>query len=147
MGSDFQLQGPMARVFPGPSNFTVPVYRLSSGTLLDWMFVVSTNGAVPSASGYNVDGIVAYVYATQICGSVPLYSVFSASLGDHWYTTNINGRNRMIALGYVNSGIMGYVLPLGTPTNFYHLQRASLLRILSRLWLFFIEGNFGHLFE
>lgn len=117
MGSDFQIQGPLARVFPGPSNFTVPIYRLSNSALLDWAFLVSTNGAVPSASGYSVDGIVAYVYATQICGSIPLYSVFSASLGDHWYTTNINGRNRMIQLGYVDAGIQGYVLPLGTLTK------------------------------
>jgi hypothetical protein len=116
----------MARVFPGPSNFTVPIYRLFSGSLLDWMFIASPDGAVPSASGYTVDCVVAYVYPTQTCGSIPLYSVFSASLGDHWYTTNINGRNRMIQLGYVDSGIQGFVLPLGTVTDLY-LSRIFLL--------------------
>lgn len=123
----FQLQGPLARVFPGPSDFTVPVYRLSNAGGGDWVFIVSTDGTAPSRGGYSVDGIFAYVYSTPICESVPLYSVFNPGLVDHWYTTDVNGYNYMLELSeWVDEGIMGYVLPLGTVTNIY-FSRASLL--------------------
>ncbi|KAF8178893.1 hypothetical protein BJ912DRAFT_1146143 [Pholiota molesta] len=112
LGGDYQYQGPLARMFPGPSNFTVLVYRLYSASLTDHVFLVSDDGAAPSLPGYTVDGVIAYVYPTQICGSTPLYAVYSASLGDHWYTISTVDRARMLQLGWVDAGVQGYVLPL-----------------------------------
>jgi hypothetical protein len=117
LGGDYQYQGPLARMFPGPSNFTVPVYRLYSASLTDHVFLVSDDGAAPSLPGYTVDGVIAYVYPTQICGSTPLYAVYSASLGDHWYTISTVDRARMLQLGWVDAGVQGYVLPLGMTVN------------------------------
>ncbi|KAF8160057.1 hypothetical protein B0H34DRAFT_427965 [Crassisporium funariophilum] len=110
-GSDWQYQGVLARMFPTPSNFTVPIYRLL-GSPTDYLFLVSPTGKAPSVAGYSVDGVVAYVYPAQVCGTIPLYSVYNAALGDHWYTTDLAARNRMLQLAYIDSGIQGYVLPL-----------------------------------
>ncbi|RDB19083.1 hypothetical protein Hypma_014453 [Hypsizygus marmoreus] len=79
------------------------------------MHLISANGVAPTPpAGYTqVLGIAAYVYPTQTCCSAPFYVIYSATLGDHFYTTDITERDAMLRLnGYVDQGIAGYVLPI-----------------------------------
>lgn len=92
----------------------MPFYRYNNPTIGARKFIMSTNGAAPAApSGYTVEGIFAYGYPTQICCSVPFYAIFSSSLGDNFYTTDIVERDSLISSGlYVDQGVVGYVLPI-----------------------------------
>ncbi|KAF8805018.1 hypothetical protein BYT27DRAFT_7258607 [Phlegmacium glaucopus] len=91
---------------------TVPLYILFNPTTIDVMYLISTNGTPPTFPGFDNKGIIAYVYPTQICGSVPLYAA-SLAIGDHWYTTNLADRDALVSLGsgWTNAGIAAYVLP------------------------------------
>jgi len=109
----WQLEPPMARIWITAETGTVPVYRFYSPTATDYMFVVgASDGTIPTVPGYEDQGIWAYAYPTQICGSVPLYAM-SHSIGDHWYTTNLFEKNRIVQFhGYTDLGILAYVLPV-----------------------------------
>ncbi|KIJ56174.1 hypothetical protein M422DRAFT_86625, partial [Sphaerobolus stellatus SS14] len=60
--------------------------------------------------GYNVEEIAAFVYPTQICGAVPYYALFNATIGNHFYTVDANERSELINQGgYQDQGIVAYV--------------------------------------
>ncbi|KAF9007161.1 hypothetical protein BDQ17DRAFT_1324394 [Cyathus striatus] len=105
-GSDFQFQGDIFRAWQTQETGTVPLFSLFNPTNTDWMFLIpSSNGALPSAPGIPF----------RICGSVPLFSVFSTSIGDHWYTLDTNERDHLTQNGFgIDAGIVGFVLPLNT---------------------------------
>lgn len=53
-----------------------------------------------------------YMYSSQICGSIPLFRMYSNDMKDHFYTADAGERDRTIADGgYADEGILGYVLP------------------------------------
>ena len=70
-------------------------------------------------NGYLEDGIpVGYIAKTSFEGSVPLYHLFNASTGDHFYTVDTNERaNATTSWKYADEGILGYVWPNGTDPN------------------------------
>ena len=112
IGNDWQIQGDIFLGWETPQNFTVPFYQLFNSVLNDFVYLPSVNGAVPTASGYVSQGIVGYAYSTQVCGSVPLLSVFQSSTGDHWYTTDQQEHDMMVANGWIDEGTAFFVLPL-----------------------------------
>ncbi|KAJ7624391.1 hypothetical protein FB45DRAFT_923297 [Roridomyces roridus] len=72
--------------------------------------------AAAEENGYQVnnDPSTVYIYPTQVCGSVPVYRLYSSSGTDNFYTTSESERLDFIANeGYADVGITGYVLPLG----------------------------------
>lgn len=68
----------------------------------------------PIVSGFNTDvEVIAWVYNTPVCGSVPLLSLTYAPLTDHYYTTDADEHAGMIAgAGWTDTGVIAYVLPL-----------------------------------
>ncbi|KDR77653.1 hypothetical protein GALMADRAFT_37148, partial [Galerina marginata CBS 339.88] len=77
----------------------------------DAILLLSTDGNPPAASGFTVQTIIGYVYASQVCGSVPLLGAFQQTAGDHWYTTDPGEHSSLLASGWTDAGIAGYVLP------------------------------------
>ena len=63
-------------------------------------------------AGYAVVRIEAFVYPTQICGSVPLLAMFSAASNDWFYTSDTRTASQMAGAGYVAEGNVGFVLPV-----------------------------------
>ncbi|KDR67367.1 hypothetical protein GALMADRAFT_147156 [Galerina marginata CBS 339.88] len=112
-GNDWTIQGAVFLAWEDAQPFTFPLYLVFNPALNDYIYIPSTTGSPPVLpSGYGFGGIVGYVYATQVCGSVPLLSAFQASFGDHWYTTDASEHSRIIASGWAEAGIVAYVLPL-----------------------------------
>ncbi|KDR67241.1 hypothetical protein GALMADRAFT_147247 [Galerina marginata CBS 339.88] len=100
---------------PGQLN-TVPLYAFGRIATVDFVYIISTNGnPPPTPSGFNLIGILGYVYPTQICGSVPLYGASLASPTDHWYTTQLNEHDAIVSVGWTDLGITAYVLPVDVP--------------------------------
>ncbi|PPQ72094.1 hypothetical protein CVT26_006872 [Gymnopilus dilepis] len=111
-GADWQIQKAEFIAWKTPQEFTVPLYVLNNPTTQDFIYIMSTDGTVPQASGFNTQGIVGYVYPTQTCGSVPLFALFQDTFGDHWHTTSVPERESFIRTGWIDSGTVAFVLPL-----------------------------------
>lgn len=89
---------------------TVPLYRYWSDSLSDHFY--STSSVTPP--GYVSEGIVGYIFVSQVPGSMPLYRSFryiagSPANGDHLYTTSLAERDSAAQIGYTFEGIEGYV--------------------------------------
>lgn len=60
--------------------------------------------------GYTKEAHAAKVYDTEEAGTIPLYRLFSASAGDHFYTTSAGERDNAVhALGYKSEGVAAYI--------------------------------------
>lgn len=114
IGADWQVQEDMFLAWGNPQEFTVPLYAFFDATTLDYVYIASGTGTPSAPDGFSLVGPVAYVYDTQVCGSVPLFVVFEDVAGDHWLTTSASERDELISLGWIDSGIVAYVLPLPT---------------------------------
>lgn len=57
------------------------------------------------AASYYLDGLLGYVFAIQLSGTVPLYRCYSASRGDHMDTID----SICETSSYVLDGILGYI--------------------------------------
>ncbi|KAH9478372.1 hypothetical protein JR316_0008826 [Psilocybe cubensis] len=109
----YDIQNPSFLAWATPQPFTVPIHQIKRGDGEDFIFLPEVNGTVPSVSGWSTEGVTAYAYATQVCGSVPLLSVFNSATSDHWWTTNAADHARLVATGrWVDAGVPFYVLPL-----------------------------------
>lgn len=113
---DWHIMAPSFKAWAMPGQpGTFPLFGLFDQTLTDFLYVVATDGSTPQVTGYANKGIIAYVYPTQVCGSVPLYgaSLPSTSNSDHWYTTDLAEKNLLVNVsGWADTGILAYVLPL-----------------------------------
>lgn len=111
---DWQIQGEIFRAWKTPQPGTVSLYRMSIDTLAsDVILAVSTTVNPPVVPGFPTNfGVVAYVYPTQVCGSVPLYQLGFSAKTDHWYTTDASERDALVGFGWTNQGVIAYVLPL-----------------------------------
>ncbi|KAF9555303.1 hypothetical protein CPC08DRAFT_712165 [Agrocybe pediades] len=111
--SDWQIRGEIFRAWKNPQQGTIPMYRAFNPTTPDYISLTSSNGNPPVVSGFQVStDVVAYVYPSAICGSIPLYGTAQEAAGDHWYTTIPSERDDLVANGWIDSGIAAYVLPL-----------------------------------
>lgn len=67
----------------------------------------------PVVSGFNTDvGVIAWVYDSQVCGSIPLMSTGLATASDHYYTINTFEHDSLISDGWADNGVVAFVLPL-----------------------------------
>ncbi|PPQ71665.1 hypothetical protein CVT26_010584 [Gymnopilus dilepis] len=99
-----------AWIAPGQAN-TIPFYWLHNTKTEDYVYLTSDTTTPPSRSGYGNANLIAYVYPTQICNSVPLYCASKPT--DHWYTTNLVEHNNLVSQhGWTDCGITAYVLPI-----------------------------------
>ncbi|KAJ7921974.1 hypothetical protein B0H13DRAFT_1604063, partial [Mycena leptocephala] len=84
------------------------------GAATDHLYTISTaerDSAVKN--GYALQTEPIYIYPTQICGSIPLFRLFSATGKNNFYTTSESERLNFIANeGYTDVEIAGYVLPV-----------------------------------
>jgi len=87
---------------------TTPLHSLFNPTTTDFVYLTS-NGTAPTLSRFQAHGIIGYVYATQICGSIPLYA--ASGPNDHWYTTSLFEHNKLIGIsGWSDDGVAVHVL-------------------------------------
>lgn len=111
---EWELQGEMFRAWKTPQINTVPLFRMGSDTLAsDIILATSTTTNPPTVPGFPVNfGLIAYVYTTQICNSVPLFQLSLASRTDHWVTTDASERDALVSFGWTDEGTVAFVLPL-----------------------------------
>ena len=95
----------------------VPFYRLGSSAKSDH-YVTTSWDEVESAvatNGYEYEGIIGYVYAdtsaeTGCKGTVAFWRTVNTKLEDHFYTTDVTERDKVLAHnGYLDEGVAGYV--------------------------------------
>ncbi|PPQ84334.1 hypothetical protein CVT26_011357 [Gymnopilus dilepis] len=112
--NDWQVQNDVYKAWGSPQEFTSPLYVLQTPAGDDFINIVSesTDGTVPVADGFELPIVIAYVYATQVCGSVPLYSVFEAVAVTHWHTTSTVERDELLSFGWIDASTVAFVLPL-----------------------------------
>lgn len=59
--------------------------------------------------GFQTEGVLGYVAATQLPGTIPLYRTHDPNSGDHLYTTSAAERDHVVGLGWQYEGVTGYV--------------------------------------
>lgn len=95
---------------------TIPSFRgwISAGQTgtVPLFYDPTVNDVVFTLSASAGSAIVGYVYPSQICNSVPLYASARVSPSGHWYTTILREHNELIDLGWVDQGVVAYVLPI-----------------------------------
>ncbi|KDR69047.1 hypothetical protein GALMADRAFT_1353024 [Galerina marginata CBS 339.88] len=117
LGEDFQIQAASFRAWRTQQTGTSPLYRLAAAGSPppDYVFAVSTDANPSTVSGFaTAPFIIGYVYATQICDSIPLYVVSVSSSRDHYYTVDADERDELVNDGWTDQGIAAYVLPVYT---------------------------------
>ncbi|KAJ7626839.1 hypothetical protein FB45DRAFT_55530 [Roridomyces roridus] len=113
----FTFLGVSARVFTTQEPSTTPLYLvysvISNGDATDHFYTTSASDrALLIESGWIDAGVQAYIYPTQICGSVPYYVVYNSAQTEHFYTANqTQYQNFLATAGWADQGIVGYVLP------------------------------------
>lgn len=111
----WSLQGAAFMGWPTQQPFTVPLFRMASSTVQDFIFMIGPDAQTPPiVPGFSakVGSILAWVYDTPVCGSVPLMSLVLAAETDHYYTVDTDEHAELITRGWADSGIVAYVLPL-----------------------------------
>lgn len=150
-GGVYVFEGTAAHVFPSQQGSSVPLYRLYGRGPSDHFYtcvqfhlpllviqvvhadllrISADERDRAIASGvYQNEGIAAFVYADQICGSTPLFRLYNGKIGDHFYTGELFGfilldaKTDNVGLvseeeriraggtgGYTDEGIAAYVL-------------------------------------
>lgn len=91
----------------------MPLFALVNADGTDYISLTGVDAATPPViSGFRSIGVVAWVYANPQCGSIPLYSVANPAFTDHYYTVDISDRDNLVLNGWIDGGIVAYVLPL-----------------------------------
>jgi hypothetical protein len=76
--------------------------------LSDGHYFYTTSSACEGASGATNEGVLGWMASSALCGSTPLFRLYSGSAG-HFYTIDAGERASAIASGYVDEGISGHV--------------------------------------
>ncbi|KIJ46797.1 hypothetical protein M422DRAFT_249532 [Sphaerobolus stellatus SS14] len=116
---DVTNMGVKAYMFTTQQPGTVPLFSfVRSGVDRMFLLALADGSAPPAPAGYVADNSVqtnntaGYVYPSQICGSIPLYHLFSADIVDHLYTTDQVEKEALLSFNnYTDQGIIAYVLP------------------------------------
>jgi hypothetical protein len=109
-------QHPAFRAWATQQPFTVPLFELAIANLDEYIFMIGPDVATPPViSGFNSSvGVIAWVYDTPVCGSMPLMSAVLPSQRDHYYTTDASEITGLTKVGWSDTGIVAYVLPSAT---------------------------------
>lgn len=103
----------------------VPLIRLYNARTTAHFYTTSRDEATAaSKAGFNIEGEMGYIYATQTVDSVPLYRLYNRSWKRHFYTTNAAELAAVTRSGFTLEGIMGYVYLYAndaSPTQVYRL--------------------------
>jgi hypothetical protein len=92
---------------------TVPLFRLYHPGILQHHWTTDSNEAV-TLGGYTAwfyEGTIGYLLPTQVTGSVPLYRMALANPPLHLWTTDLNEYTVLATRGWVQEGVIGYVIP------------------------------------
>ncbi|KAF5327297.1 hypothetical protein D9619_003910 [Psilocybe cf. subviscida] len=112
------FQGPVGKAWPTQQAFTMPLFRLTNPTNSDFIFMVGADAQTPpTVKGFSATAVdlVAWVYDTAVCDSVPLMSAVLAAQSDHYYTTDPDEHAALLAAGdWTDGGVVAFVLPLPT---------------------------------
>ncbi|KAJ7616129.1 hypothetical protein FB45DRAFT_935330 [Roridomyces roridus] len=112
----YELQEVIGLIFLTQEEGTAPLYHLVDATHQLYTMNI-TEVAVQEQhgwSGSNLNPPTLYIYPDQVCGSIPMYRLFSAATEGYFYTTSSAERLEFIQNeGYADVGITGYILPLG----------------------------------
>ncbi|KAF8879969.1 hypothetical protein CPB84DRAFT_1751510 [Gymnopilus junonius] len=119
---DWQFQGKVFRAWETQETSTVPLNRFLTQVNQDYIFTTAS-----SVSGFGANGVVAYVYPSQICGSIPLLGASNSAAGDHYYTTDAHEHASLTSGGWSDAGISGYVLPLDDAVTEHGMEWRSYL--------------------
>jgi hypothetical protein len=111
-------EGVAHRVFPGPRTGApveaVAMWRLFDRTRRDHFW---TTDAVEYAflrslpTLFDDEGVDSYVYPSQVAGTVPLLRLRFGDGSRHLWTTDANEYAVLAGLGWVQEGLVGFVLP------------------------------------
>ncbi|KAJ3557536.1 hypothetical protein NP233_g11714 [Leucocoprinus birnbaumii] len=118
-GGGFVEEYPAGRVFLNQVPGTIPLYRCFYPPPASDHFYTANKAEFSKAAEHGCqtlasppDGIIGYLYQKRICGAIPLYRLYNEATHDHFYTSNKQERDSVIASGgYKSEGITGYVLP------------------------------------
>ncbi|KAF5326781.1 hypothetical protein D9619_003884 [Psilocybe cf. subviscida] len=109
----WSFQGPVFKAWRTQQPSTVPLFSLVTPTGDDFLFMIGTDAQTPPiVNGFVNNGLVAWVYATAVCGSVPLLSAALASQSDHYWTADADEHADLVARGWADGGTVAFVLPL-----------------------------------
>ena len=103
---NFVLESVAAQVYETQVVSTVPLYWIHDGSTAATDNYYTTDTTEVTAGQIN-EGIVAYIFPSEICGSVPFYRLKSSV--DNFHTTSASERDSAVASGYTYVGITGYV--------------------------------------
>ncbi|KAJ6545565.1 hypothetical protein B0H19DRAFT_1033969 [Mycena capillaripes] len=107
----FGLFATEARAACAGADQAQPLYRDWNPTTGDH-FYTTDSAEASGASGYNVEGVRALVFATQVAGSVRFLRLYNAAFRNHFYTTNATEAAQ----------IPGYVIQDEDPMYIYPTQ-------------------------
>lgn len=108
------FQGAVFKGWPTQQPFTTPLFRLGAPNNNDFVFLLGADAQTPPVvSGFGSTGvlIVAWVYNTSVCDSVPLLSAVRAASTDHYYTTDPDEHTGLLSRGWKDGGVVAFVLP------------------------------------
>jgi hypothetical protein len=109
--SNFKPEGIAGYLIGRQAASTVPVYAMSHP---NGDFLYTTNSAERESArglGYTDAGIIGYIASNQQKDTVPLYRMMlKTPAGNmHFYTSDPNERNTVVAQGAIDEGTVGYV--------------------------------------
>ncbi len=96
----------------------IPVFRMYSPYVTDHFYTTNydeySSGAVKV--GYSQEGILGYLYPTNVPGTIPIYRMYSPYVKDHFYTTNYDEYSSgAVKVGYSQEGLLGYLYITNEP--------------------------------
>lgn len=112
--SGYVSQGVIGYMYKSPVSGTVPLYKYWSSSQTDHFYTTKKG----TYSDYEPQGTIGYLFPTKSPGTTALYQLYSTTHNpDHYYTTNLADRNRLLGLPsgkkpwpyYNDQGITGYV--------------------------------------
>lgn len=122
--ADYTYVGDAFYAFQTQETGTVPLWFFSKLQGDDFMIATgNADGSTPSPpAGFAVSFVLGYAYPSQICDSVPLFVVYDSTTTDHYFTIDPREKQGFLAVGYVDQGIVAYVLPLDDGKSCFNLK-------------------------
>jgi len=119
VGKDgYASEGIAFNLASAPTNGEIPVYRYFNAQVSDHFYTTKAEEIGTTSGqgnlGYSSEGVLGYIAATPLPGTIPVHRYYNASTSDHLYTTNANEigathqQGAVGQFGYVYEGVLGY---------------------------------------